>query len=147
VVIGIVMKRLPSSALILATLLLPVAAGADTSNSEARSCEQTIHGMIDSINGKYGLTVHGGRVGFERVTMHRGTIINPIGLQLKPGMRVTIAGHAAGGTLDAVEIDAPVEYLEIQNRTQRVDRTIAPWPAFVPNGTFQTNGPSAEGGG
>jgi hypothetical protein len=142
------MKRLASSALMLAALVLPVAAGADTSNSAARSCEQTIHGMIDSINGTYGLTVRDDRVGVERVTMHRGTIINPTGLQLKPGMPVTIAGHPAGGTFDAVEIDAAVEYLEIQNRTRRGDRTSTPWtPAVVPNGTFQTNGPSAEGGG
>ncbi len=143
-----VMKRLTSFALILAALALPVAARADTSSDAARSCEQTIHGMINSINGKYGLTVRGGRVGLAGVAMHPGTIINPIGLQLKPGMRVTIAGHADRNTFDADEIDAPIEYLEIQNRTQRADRTIAPWPTLVvPNGTFQTNGPSAEGGG
>jgi hypothetical protein len=142
------MKRLTSSALMLAALVLPVASQADTSNYAGRSCEQTIHGMIDSINGKYGLTVRDGRVGLDGVTMHPGTIINPTGLQLKPGMRVTIAGHAGAGTFDADEIDAPVEYLEIQNRARRADRTTAPWtPVFVPNGTFQTNGPSAEGGG
>jgi hypothetical protein len=63
-------------------------------------------------------------------------------------MRVTIPGHADRGTFDADEIDAPAEYLEIQNRTQRADRTIAPWtPHFGPNGTSQTNGPSAGGGG
>jgi len=142
------MKRLTSSALILAALVVPLAALADTLNSAAQSSEQTIHGMIESINGKFNLTVREGRVGLDGVTMHRGTIINPTGLQLKPGMRVTIAGHADGGAFAADEIDAPVEYLEIQNRTQRADRTIAPWtPVFVPNGTFQTNGPSAEGGG
>ncbi len=142
------MKRLTSSALTLAALVVPLAALADTLNSAARSSEQTIHGMIEAINGKFNLTVREGRVGLEGVTMHRGTIIIPTGLQLKPGMRVTIAGRPDGGTFAADEIDAPVEYLEIQNRTQRADRTVAPWtPVFVPNGTFQTNGPSAEGGG
>jgi hypothetical protein len=142
------MKRLTRSALIIAALVLPVAARADMSNSAARSSEQTIHGTIDSIDGKYVFTMRDGRAGLEGVTMHRGTIINPIGLQLKPGMRVAISGHAAGGRFDADEIDAPIEYLEIQNRTRRDDRAITPWtPVFVPNGTFQTNGPSAEGGG
>lgn len=144
----IVMKRLMRSGLTLAALVLPVAARADTSNFSARTYEQAIHGTINSIDGKYAFTVRDGRVNLEGVTMHRGTIINPTGLQLKPGMRVSISGHAAGGTFDADEIDAPVEYLEIQNRTRRDDRTAAPWtPVFVPNGTFQTNGPSAEGGG
>jgi hypothetical protein len=142
------MKRLTSCALVLAALLLPVAARAQTSNYSARSCEQTIHGTIDSIDGKYVFTVRDGPAGLKGVTMRRGTIINPIGLQLESGMRITIWGHAAGGTFAADEIDAPVKYLEIQNRTRRDDRTFAPWtPLFVPNGTFQTNGPSAEGGG
>ena len=141
-------KRLASSALILAALVLPIAARAETSNSAARPCEETIHGTIDSIDGKYDFTVRDGRAGLKGVTMHRGTIIEPIGLQLKSGMRVTICGHATEGTFDANEIDAPVEYLEMQTRTRRDDRTFAPWtPLFVPNGTFQTNGPSAEGGG
>jgi hypothetical protein len=142
------MKRLASFALTLAALALPVAARADTSNSGAQPCEQTIHGTIDSIDGKYVFTVRDGRVGLESVTIHRGTIIDPNGLQLKPGMQVTIWGRAVGRTFDAGEIDAPLEYLAIQNRTRRDDRTSTPWtPLFVPNGTFQTNGPSAEGGG
>jgi hypothetical protein len=146
--IGIVMKRLTSSALILAALILPAAARADTSTYAALSGEQTIHGMINSIDGKYGLTVRDDHVGLEGVTMHRGTIIDPIGLQLKPGMQVTITGHADGRTFDANEIDAPAEYLEAQNRTRSAESTIAPWtPLFVPNGRYQANGPTAEGGG
>src|ERR1700680_696518 len=102
------MKRLTSCALVLAALLLPVAARAQTSNYSARSCEQTIHGTIDSIDGKYVFTVRDGPAGLKGVTMRRGTIINPIGLQLESGMRITIWGHAAGGTFAADEIDAPV---------------------------------------
>ena len=142
------MKRLTSSALIVAALAFPLAARADTSTHAAPSGERTIHGMITSINGKYGFTVRDDSVGIEGVTMHRGTIIDPTGLQLKPGMQVTIAGHADGGTFDADEIDAPVEYLEAQNRAQNADGTTAPWaPLSVPNGRYQGNGPSAEGGG
>jgi hypothetical protein len=51
------MKRLTSSALIVAALVLPVAARADTANHAAPSVGQTIHGTINSINGKYSLTV------------------------------------------------------------------------------------------
>jgi hypothetical protein len=148
VVIGIVMKRITSSALIVAALALPIAAHADTPPSATPSAERTIHGMIDSINGKYGLTVRDDHAGLDSVMMHPGTIIDPTGLQLKPGMQVTIAGHSDGRTFDANEIDAPAGYLEAQNRARSAEAAIAPWtPLFVPNGTFQTNGPTAEGGG
>jgi hypothetical protein len=142
------MKRITTSGLILAALALPAAAHADTPNYGVTSDVQTIHGTISSISGKYGLTVHDDRIGLASVTMHRGTVIDPTGLQLKPGMQITVAGHPDGGTFDANEIDAPVEYLEAQNRRRAAENAIGPWtPLTVPNGTFQTNGPSAEGGG
>lgn len=141
------MKRLTSSGLILAALILPLAARADTSNYAITSGEQTIHGQINSIDGKYGLTVREDGVGLEGVTMHRGTVIDPVGLQLKPGMRITIAGHIDGRTFDANEIDAPAEYLEAQNRS-RTQSAVEPWtPLFIPNGQYQAHGPTAEGGG
>jgi hypothetical protein len=141
-------KRITTSALILAALALPATARADTPSYGMTSGVQTIHGTISAISGKYGLTVQDDRVGLASVTMHRGTIIDPTGLQLKPGMQITIAGHADGRTFDANEIDAPVEYLDAQNRRRAAENTIPPWtPLTVPNGTFQTNGPSAEGGG
>jgi hypothetical protein len=147
-VTGIVMKRFTSSVLIVAVLALPVAARADTSEPAAPSNQRTIRGMIDSIDGKYKLTVREDRAGLVGVTMHRGTIIAPIGLQLKPGMQVTIAGHADGDSFDAGEIDALVNLREAESRTRSIRGTIVPLtPHSVPNGTFQTNGPSAAGGG
>jgi hypothetical protein len=142
---GSAMRRLTSSALILAALALPVAARADTNSYAMRTVGHTVHGVITSIDGKYGLTVRDGRADGESVTLHRGTIINPTGLQLEPGMQVTIAGHPDGSTFDADEIDAPAQYLEDQELARRATATFG--PLFPPNGTFQTNGPSAEGGG
>jgi hypothetical protein len=142
------MKRLTSSLLIAAALALPVAAWADTSAAAAPSNERTIHGLIDSINGKNRLTVREDRGGLVGVTMHRGTIINPVGLQLKPGMQVDIAGHADGDSFDAGEIDALLNLREAESRTRSIRGIIVPvTPRSVPNGTFQTNGPSAAGGG
>src|SRR5260370_11082522 len=47
-------------------------------------------------------------------------------------MRVAIAGHADRGAFEAEKIDAPIEYLEIQNSTRRADRNTEPWrPVFV----------------
>ena len=146
VVIGIVMKRILGSALVIAALVRPVATLADSPIYATRSSEETINGVISSISGKYGLTVRNSRDELVSVTLHRGTIINPTGLQLKAGMLLVVVGHKDGGTFDANKIDAPVE---AANRpTWSADGTIpSPAPAYVPSGTLQTNGPSATGGG
>jgi hypothetical protein len=147
-VTGIMVKRFTGSALIVAALALPVAARADTSNVAAPRGDWTILGMIDSIEGKYDLTMCEDRAGRLSVTMHRGTIIKPIGLQLKPGMQITVAGHADGSRFDADEIDAPVDIREAELRTRSIRGTILRCtPGAAPNGTFQTNGPTAAGGG
>ncbi|HTJ26834.1 MAG TPA: hypothetical protein VMA36_11810 [Candidatus Limnocylindria bacterium] len=109
------MKRLLSSALIVAALVLPLAARAADIPSYAQPApppagDDRIHGTIRGINGKYGLTVRDSRGYIDNVTMHQGTIINPTGLQLAPGMRVTILGHGDGGTFDANEVDTPYHY-------------------------------------
>lgn len=138
--------KLTSSALLVAALVLPVAARADTKGYVIRS-DETIHGVIDSINGKYGVTVRDGRV-LSSVTLHRGTIINPVGLRLEPGMQVTIAGHADGKTFDANTIDAPMEYLEDQEQVRRAEANTSPFtPLINTNGAYQGNGPTAGGGG
>ena len=142
------MKRLVSSALIVAALVLPVAGQADAQAYTAPVGAQMLSGVIASIEGKYSLTVRDSRGSFEDVQLHKGTIINPSGLGLQPGTPVTIIGHANGGAYDADTIDAP---LPAANRsTPRASgRTPAeaPFPVNVPSGTFQTTGPSAEGGG
>ncbi|HYZ17118.1 MAG TPA: hypothetical protein VE591_11975 [Candidatus Acidoferrum sp.] len=141
------MKRFLGSALIEAALALPLAAPADTNTDALRPPEQRIHGTITSIDGTYGLVVRDERSGAERVTLHKGTVINPTGLTLEPGMPVTIVGHPSDRAFVADEIDAPRRYLDAQERATRAPRITFPSTSNVPNGTFQTNGPSAEGGG
>ncbi|HYZ17473.1 MAG TPA: hypothetical protein VE591_13775 [Candidatus Acidoferrum sp.] len=106
------MKRFFTSALIVAALAVPFAAqAAETPSFASTSAEETVEGLISSINGKYGLTVRDNRGFIDNVTLHDGTIINPTGLQLQPGMHVTILGHADQATFAANEIDTPVQYV------------------------------------
>jgi hypothetical protein len=142
------MIRFLRAAVIASALALPIAARADTNTYAVPTVEQTLHGVITSINGMYGLTVRDDRAEADSVTLHHGTVINPTGLQLTPGMQVTITGHPDSSTFDVNEIDASPRYFEAQQRTRRAHASIEPWtPLFTPNGTFQTNGPTAEGGG
>lgn len=140
------MKRLIGSAAIVAALALPVGANADTVGYATPSSHQVVRGVITSINGKYGLTVQDGEGFLDSVTLHQGTIINPTGLQLEPGMRVAIAGHADGTTFDANRIIGRVDAVNsvVRNPRQGSPDVI---PQEIPNGTFQTEGPSAVGGG
>jgi hypothetical protein len=102
------MKRLMSSAAIVAALVLPLGTEADAQNAPAASGNDTIQGVIKTINGRYGLTVTDNGGGLEGVTMHQGTIINRSGLRLATGMLLIIVGHRDGSTFDANKIDAPI---------------------------------------
>ena len=46
----------------------------------------------------------------DNVTLHQGTIINPTGLTLAPGMVVSILGYNAGPFFAANEVDTPYTY-------------------------------------
>lgn len=72
--------------------------------------EQTIQGRIASISGQYSMTVHDNSGYLDNVALHHGTIINPIGLTLAPGMSVTILGYNGGSVFQANEIDTPYRY-------------------------------------
>jgi hypothetical protein len=110
------MKRFLTSALIVAALAAPLAAqAADAPTYATASSDETVHGQITSINGKYGMTVRDNRGYLDNVTLHQGTVINPTGFELQPGMQVTIVGHADGATFAANEIDTPVQYAVMQN--------------------------------
>lgn len=76
----------------------------------APSDEETIHGRIQSFHGKFDLQVRDDRGYIDNVQMHQGTIINPTGISLQPGMSVTIYGHNEGRTFAANEIDTPYHY-------------------------------------
>jgi hypothetical protein len=143
---AIALKRLVGFVFIIAALVLPVATRADTPKYATPSSEETINGVISAISGKYGLTVRNSSGELYIVTLHRGTIINPTGLQLKPGMLLVVVGHRNGVTFNADKIDAPVEAANrpAESPDGTVRRSV---PVYVPSGTFQTNGPSATGGG
>jgi hypothetical protein len=75
-----------------------------------QGASQTIQGQIVAINGTWNITVHDANGYADSVALHQGTIINPTGLTLEPGMNVTIDGYADGPNFDAMEIDTPYQY-------------------------------------
>jgi hypothetical protein len=88
----------------------PAAAAPAPAPSYARQAatgEETIRGRIDRFDGKYGLQVRDDRGFIDNVEMRQGTIINPTGLSLQPGMAVTILGFNRGHVFAANEIDTP----------------------------------------
>jgi hypothetical protein len=106
--------RLVLAVAVLALGLWPHAASAQNVPSYAKlsapKSEEEIHGRIASIDGKYNITVRDDRGVVDRVQLHQGTIINPTGLTLEPGMRVKILGYNAGNVFEANEIDTPYHY-------------------------------------
>ena len=71
---------------------------------------ETITGRINSVEGTFLITLLDDRGFVDSVQLHQGTIINPTGLALEPGMSVTIIGYNAGPAFDANEIDAQYSY-------------------------------------
>jgi hypothetical protein len=82
------------------SLLTPLTANAD----------ERIHGHISSIQGPYDISVNDSNGYTDRVHLHHGTIINPTGLTLAPGMIVDISGFSEGRYFEANEIDTPYTY-------------------------------------
>ena len=63
-------------------------------------------GVIQSVQGS-SFTLDNGRTVF----MHQGTVIQPTGIRLRPGMQVTVYGHRAGnGAVNANEVDVIRHY-------------------------------------
>jgi hypothetical protein len=69
--------------------------------------QETIVGRVASYDGKYQLVVNDDRGFVDNVELRQGTIINPTGVRLAPGMRVTIAGFNRGPAFVANQIDTP----------------------------------------
>ena len=68
---------------------------------------QHVTGTIVSVDNKYQITLETDQHQRETVALHQGTIINPLGAKLLPGMLVTIIGNPQGdSTLAANEIDS-----------------------------------------
>ena len=112
------MIKLALAALAALIVLAPATAGAQPLPSYAQAPpsyasgdEENIHGRIVSFDGRYALQVRDERGFIDHVQLHQGTIINPTGITLEPGMIVSILGYNAGPYLAANEIDTPYTYI------------------------------------
>jgi len=102
-----------------AALATPVASsaqaqpGSPVPSYASASNDLSLRGVVASYDGKYVLQVRD-RAGYlDNVRLHRGTVINPTGLPLRNGMRVTVYGSNAGTTFAANEVDVdagPIVY-------------------------------------
>lgn len=101
--------------LALATAGVPAAAFAQSGSSDVPSYahassatdEETIHGQIVSFDGADSLQLHDDRGFIDNIQLQQGTIINPTGARLQPGMSVTIRGINSGAVFAANQIDTP----------------------------------------
>lgn len=78
--------------------------------ASAAAAAEIIHGRIVSVNGAWRIVVADDRGYNDDVALAQGTIINPTGLTLAPGMTVTIHGYNAGSSFAAIEIDTDYNY-------------------------------------
>jgi hypothetical protein len=69
--------------------------------------EDVIKGRVVSFDGGFNLQVNDEKGYVDNVRLHDGTIINPTGIRLAPGMAVTIHGVNRGNVLSANQIDTP----------------------------------------
>ncbi len=76
----------------------------------APSGEGQIRGRITSFDGQFAVGVRDERGYIDNVQLHPGTIINPTGITLAPGMVVSILGYNAGSYFSANEVDTPYTY-------------------------------------
>ena len=106
----LIIPRLLGAAIAAAALITPAFASAQDYTSYNSDGDQQIAGTIVAINGTWNITVRDVNGYADSVELHQGTIINPTGLTLEPGMNVTIDGYADGPNFNAMEIDAPYQY-------------------------------------
>jgi hypothetical protein len=64
-----------------------------------------ISGTITGFDGQWIVYMHDDKGYTDHITLHQGTIINPTGIKLLEGMRVTIYGYADGPTFQANQIN------------------------------------------
>ena len=99
-----------AAALILAAPIAASAQGYPSYAASGQSADEQIRGRIASFDGAYSLSVRDERGFIDNVQLHQGTIINPTGLTLAPGMIVSVVGYNNGPFLSANEIDTPYQY-------------------------------------
>jgi hypothetical protein len=103
-------KRFLGTAVAVTALILPAIASAQDVPPYAVGAQQQIAGTVAAINGTWNITVADANGYDDSVELRQGTIINPTGLTLEPGMSVTVDGYADGSNFDATEIDTPYAY-------------------------------------
>ena len=82
----------------------------DVSSNQA--VDGRIDGRVTGFHGGYALSVVDANGKLESILLHQGTIINPNGLTLAPGMLVRITGYPAGKSFAANEIDTPYQVID-----------------------------------
>jgi hypothetical protein len=120
-----IIGRLAALAAAAALTASPLAVSAQPTVAYAQSPGPTIKGTVATIPGKYQIEVRDTRGYLDNVSLHDGTIINPTGIRLQPGFRVTIYGRPNGSTFIADEIDTP--YRRVQSQVGYY-----PYPAYEP---------------
>jgi hypothetical protein len=97
-----------------AALALPALAGAQEqvpSYGTPVARQESIKGTLTGFDGQYIVYMRDERGYDDHITLHQGTEINPTGIRLVEGMRVTIWGHTDGPTFQANRIDvSPPDY-------------------------------------
>jgi hypothetical protein len=110
-------ERVCIALLALAAAAMPIGASAQTTPADPpagtapsySSADETIRGRISSFDGAYNLELRDERGFIDTVQLRQGTVINPTGLRLVPGMSVTIHGVTRGNAFAANEIDTPYD--------------------------------------
>jgi hypothetical protein len=104
-------KQLLAATAVLA-LAAPVAAQAQEvpSYASTQADDQQIRGRVVGFDGGYNLSVRDDNGYTDNIQLHDGTIINPTGITLAPGMVVSVIGYNSGPVFDANEIDTPYTF-------------------------------------
>jgi hypothetical protein len=109
-------------------------AAADAPPSYARPStvpgDEAIHGRIASFDGAYNLQVSDDRGFIDSVQLRQGTIINPTGIRLASGMRVTVHGVNRGSVFAANEIDTPYQSYGAAYGPVPVYGSLYPYPPY-----------------
>jgi hypothetical protein len=104
------MNRKIAAILATALLGLPLAAQAQDVpgyDVQPMAAVERIQGHVLHFDGPFDLAVRDERGYVDNVQLHPGTIINPTGIRLQPGMVVSIIGENAGAFFAADEVDTP----------------------------------------
>lgn len=99
-----------SLAMLMTTIPLSAFAQTNVPSYAQPDGDVQIRGRVVSFDNGYNLTVRDDKGYVDNVRLHQGTIINPVGLHLEPGMTVSILGYNAGSAFAANEIDTPYVY-------------------------------------